>query len=130
MSAVPNRTRSDWRSTSVPRRALRWLSSFGSGFDIENESPEYVRELKRLADYSQAKGIALGGYSLLASRSINPENDAINPKTGKPGGARFENSPCLRSVWGEDYFHKLRQFFEQTGCSVLEHDGSYPGDVC
>ncbi|HEY9175734.1 MAG TPA: hypothetical protein VI136_25935, partial [Verrucomicrobiae bacterium] len=22
------------------------------------------------------------------------------------------------------------QFFEQTGCAVLEHDGSYPGDVC
>ena len=106
------------------------ILTFGSGFDIENEKPEYLAELKSLADYARAKGIVLGGYSLLASRSINLENDAINPKTGKPGGARFDNSPCLCSAWGEDYFRKLRQFFEQTGCAVLEHDGSYPGDVC
>ncbi len=51
-------------------------------------------------------------------------------QTGQPGGARFGNSPCLGSVWGENYFRKLRQFFEQTGCGVLENDGSYPGDVC
>ena len=54
----------------------------------------------------------------------------INPETGKTGGARFGDSPCLGSRWGEDYFRKLRQFFETTGCAVLEHDGSYPGDVC
>ncbi len=106
------------------------ILTFGSGFDIENEKPEYLTELKELADYARAKGIALGGYSLLASRSINAENDAINPQTGKPGGMRFGNSPCLGSRWGEEYFRKLRQFFTQTGCAVLEHDGSYPGDVC
>jgi hypothetical protein len=106
------------------------ILTFGSGFDIENEKPEYLAEVKELADYARGKGIVLGGYSLLASRSINPENDVINPQTGKPGGARFGNSPCLGSPWAEDYFRKLRQFFEQTGCGVLEHDGSYPGDVC
>ncbi len=106
------------------------ILTFGSGFDIENEKPEYLAELKTLADYARAKGIALGGYSLLASRSISPENDVINPETGKTGGARFGDSPCLGSRWGEDYFRKLRQFFETTGCTVLEHDGSYPGDVC
>jgi hypothetical protein len=106
------------------------ILTFGSGFDIENEKPEYLEELKSLATYAGAKGIVLGGYSLLASRSINLESDAVNPKTGKPGGARFENSPCLCSAWGEDYFRKLHQFFEKTGCLVLEHDGSYPGDVC
>ena len=51
-------------------------------------------------------------------------------ETGKPGGMRFGNSPCLGSEWGENYFRKLRQFFEQTGCGVLENDGSYPGDMC
>jgi hypothetical protein len=106
------------------------ILTFGSGFDIENEKPAYLAELKGLADYARGKGIALGGYSLLASRSINPENDAINPQTGKPGGMRFGNSPCLGSAWGQEYFRKLRQFFTQTGCAVLEHDGSYPGDVC
>ena len=106
------------------------ILTFGSGFNLENEKPEYLAELKGLADYARGKGIVLGGYSLLASRSIDAQDDAINPQTGKPGGARFGNSPCLGSSWGLDYFRKLRQFFEQTGCGVLEHDGSYPGDVC
>jgi hypothetical protein len=106
------------------------IMTFGSGFDIENEQPGYLAQIKALADYGQAKGVALGGYSLLASRSIDAEDDALNPLTGKPGGARFGNSPCLASRWGEDYFRKLRQFFAQTGCGVLENDGSYPGDVC
>jgi len=106
------------------------IMTFGSGFNLENEKPEYLAQIKEIADYACAKGIALGGYSLLASRSINAANDAINPQTGKPGGMRFGNSPCLGSPWGQDYFRKLRQFFEQTGCGVLEHDGSYPGDVC
>jgi hypothetical protein len=106
------------------------ILTFGSGFEIENERPDYLAQLKELAGYARGKGIALGGYSLLASRSIDAENDAINPQIGKPGGARFGNSPCLCSPWGQDYFRKLYQFFEQTGCGVLEHDGSYPGDVC
>ena len=88
------------------------IMSFGSGFNIENESPEYLAQMKSLADYAKSKGVALGGYSLLASRSIDAANDVINPKTGKTGGARFGNSPCLGSVWGENYFRKLRQFFE------------------
>jgi hypothetical protein len=106
------------------------IMTFGSGFNIENEEPDYLAQIKSLADYGRAKNVALGGYSLLASRSIDAEDDAINPATGQPGGARFGNSPCLGSRWGEDYFRKLRQFFEQTGCGVLENDGSYPGDVC
>jgi len=106
------------------------ILTFGSGFDIENEKPEYLAQIKELADYARSKGIALGGYSLLASRSIDADNDVINPETGKPGGARFGSSPCLCSRWGQDYFRKLRHFFETTGCNVLEHDGSYPGDLC
>jgi len=106
------------------------IMTFGSGFNIENEKPEYLAQMKSLADYARSKGVALGGYSLLASRSIDAADDVINPKTGKPGGARFGDSPCLGSVWGENYFRKLKQFFEQTGCGVLENDGSYPGDVC
>ena len=106
------------------------IMSFGSGFNIEDVKPEYLAQMKSLTDYARGKGIALGGYSLLASRSIDAADDVINPKTGKPDGARFGNSPCLDSVWGENYFRQLRQFFEQSGCGVLENDGSYPGDLC
>jgi len=106
------------------------IMTFGSGFNIENENPAYIAQIKELVDYAKSKGVELGGYSLLASRSISPEHDAINPKTGKPGGMIFGNSPCLGSVWGQDYFRKLYNFFEKTGMHLLEHDGSYPGDVC
>jgi hypothetical protein len=107
------------------------ILTFGSGFNIESEDPAYLAQLKELADYAHGKGIEIGGYSLLASRAIDAENDVINPETGKPGGfATFGNSPCLCSTWGQDYFRKLYAFYEKTGFDLLEHDGSYPGDVC
>jgi hypothetical protein len=106
------------------------IMTFGSGFNAENETPAYISQVKTLVDYAHSKGIELGGYSLLASRRISNEHDAINPKTGKPGGAIFGNSPCLGSRWGLDYFRKIKHVFEKTGLDVLEHDGSYPGDVC
>ncbi|MGQ9590005.1 MAG: hypothetical protein ACUVYA_06890, partial [Planctomycetota bacterium] len=76
------------------------IMTFGSGFDIENEDPAYVRQVADLVEYAHSNGVELGGYSLLASR------------------------------WGEDHFRRLRSFIERTGLDVLEHDGSYPRDVC
>jgi hypothetical protein len=106
------------------------ILSFGSGFAAENEDAAYLDQLRQLVQYGKSKGIELGGYSLLASRRISEEHDAINPATGKPGGAIFGDSPCLASTWGLEYFRKLRRLYETTGMTVLEHDGSYPGDVC
>ena len=106
------------------------IVSFGSGLNMENEDPAYLAQMKSLVEYAHSRGIRLGGYSLLASRRIDDESDVINPKTGRPGDAIFGNSPCLGSQWGMDYFRKLRRFLEVTGFDVLEHDGSYPGDVC
>lgn len=107
------------------------IMTFGSGFNAESADPAYLAQLKELADYAHSKGIALGGYSLLASRSIGPEHDVINPATGQPGGiARFGHSPCLCSKWGQNYFNQLQNLFDTTGLDVLEHDGSYPGDPC
>lgn len=106
------------------------IMTFGSGFNMERTSPEYLDEIKGLVDYAHSKGIELGGYSLLASRKISEEHDVINPETGKTGGAYFGNSPCLGSAWGQEYFKKLYHFIEYTGLDLLEHDGSYPGDVC
>lgn len=107
------------------------IMTFGSGFNIENRSPEYIAQYRQLANEAHARGLALGGYSLLASRSVSPEHDVINPDTGKPGGfATFGNSPCVCSQWGEDYLKTLYEFYIMTGCDVLEHDGSYPGDAC
>jgi len=106
------------------------ILSFGSGFDAEDVSDVNLARAKELADYAHSKGIELGTYSLLASRSIDAANDVIDPVTKERGHAIFGQSPCLRSAWGMNYFTKLKRFYEATGFDVLEHDGSYPGDVC
>jgi hypothetical protein len=103
------------------------IMTFGSGFNLEDTDIKNIARMKTLADYAHSKGIALGGYSLLASRKISKENDVVMPAGRSP---RFGNSPCLQSKWGIEYFEKLYNFYEETGMDVLEHDGSYPGDVC
>ncbi len=103
------------------------ILSFGSGFDIETEDPAALARWKSLADLAHERGVELGGYSLLASRSISAEDDVVLPEGQRP---TFGNSPCLCSAWGERYFQKLYDFFDATGFDLLEHDGSYPGDPC
>ena len=49
------------------------------------------------------------------------------PPTGRPGGAIFGNSPCLGSVWGEDYFRRIQ--LSQGDRVRRQYDGRYPGDV-
>lgn len=104
--------------------------SFGSGLNMENNDPEYLKRFKTLTDYARSKGIEMGGYSLLSSRRIQPDTDnCINPETGKPGGQTHGFCPALASDWGQNYFQKLTTFFEQTGFTKFVHDGSYPGDL-
>lgn len=103
------------------------ILTFGSGFNIEDDSDEYIAKMKEYADYAHGKGVELGGYSLLASRSISKKHDVVMPEGEKP---TFGNSPCIHSQWGQNYFKKLYNFYEKTGFNLLEHDGSYPGDPC
>ncbi|MDZ7604563.1 MAG: hypothetical protein U5K79_03025 [Cyclobacteriaceae bacterium] len=103
------------------------IMTFGSGFNVEDQQIENIDRMKALADYAHAKGVALGGYSLLASRSIDKDNDVIMPEGQHP---TFGNSPCLESQWGQEYFSQLYNFYQNTGLDILEHDGSYPGDEC
>jgi len=107
------------------------ILSFGSGLSMENASEKNIAKFKRLADYAHSKGIKLGGYSLFSSRSIDDENDVIDPLTRLPNtGAFFGHAPCLASKWGLNYLESLKKFISETGFDLLEHDGPYPGDVC
>jgi hypothetical protein len=106
------------------------ILSFGSGLNMEDTSEDNIKEVKAMVDYAHSKGIEMGGYSLFSSRSIDANDDVINPKTGKPGGAIFGNAPCLGSEWGLAYLQKLKTFITKTGFDLLEHDGPYPGDIC
>lgn len=102
------------------------ILSFGSGFNIESEDPEYIKTWKKVADYADEQGIDLGSYSLLSSRRIGGGNDVVSPKGSRP---THGNCPALTSEWGLHYYRKLYNFFEETGMDLLEHDGPYPGDV-
>jgi hypothetical protein len=106
------------------------IITFGSGFNMESTDTAYQNQWKELAAYAHSRGVELGGYSLLSSRSISETDDVVNPATGKTGGVIHGNAPCLGSNWGKEYMEKLYNWFSVTGMNLLEHDGSYPGHIC
>jgi hypothetical protein len=102
------------------------ILSFGSGFNMEDDSPEHLQQWKEVAEYSKSKNVEIGGYSLLSSRKIGNGNNIVSPEGQTPAHG---NCPALTSEWGQDYYRKLYDFFDATGFTLLEHDGPYPGDV-
>lgn len=106
------------------------ILSFGSHLNMEDSTAKNIARWKELADYAHSKNILLGGYSLFSSRRISDEDDVVDPKTGKPGGAFFGHAPCFGSKWGLAYRNKIKYFFAKTGFDIWENDGPYPGDVC
>jgi hypothetical protein len=106
------------------------ILSFGSHCNMEDTSSVNIARWKKLADYAHSKKILLGGYSLFSSRKISDEDDVIDLKTGKPGGAVFGNAPCFGSKWGLAYRDKIKSFYRQTNFDIWENDGPYPGDLC
>ena len=106
------------------------ILSFGSHLNMEDSATLNIKKWKALADYAHQHKILLGGYSLFSSRRISDEDDVVDIKTGKPGGAFFGNAPCFGSRWGLGYRDKIKYFFTQTQFDIWENDGPYPGDVC
>ena len=106
------------------------ILSFGSHMNMEDTTTANINRWKKLADYAHQNGILLGGYSLFSSRRISDDDDVIDPKTGKPGGAFFGHAPCFGSRWGLAYRNKIKNFFTATGFDIWENDGPYPGDFC
>ena len=103
------------------------ILSFGSGFNLENRNPATMAKAQRFAQAAKDKNIEIGSYSLLASRSVSAKDDVVMRNGQKPV---FGNSPCLESQWGNEYFARLYEFHRNSGFTLLEHDGSYPGDPC
>ncbi|MEE9361477.1 MAG: alpha-galactosidase [Cellulophaga sp.] len=106
------------------------ILSFGSGLNMEDTTRINISKFKKLADYAHSQGIEIGGYSLFSSRRISDAYDVIDKETGKPGGAKFGNAPCMASEWGYQYLKNIKYFLDKTDFDLLEHDGPYPGDYC
>lgn len=106
------------------------ILSFGSHINMEDVSDKNIKRCADIAAYAHKKGISIGIYSLFSSRRISEQDDVINPKTGKTGGAFFGNAPCFGSQWGLAYRDKVKTFFTKTGFDIWENDGPYPGDLC
>jgi len=102
------------------------ILSFGSGFNAENDAPAHLAQWKEVAEYATSKGIDLGCYSLYSSRRIGGGNDIVCPEGERP---THGNCPAITSEWGQAYLKKLYTLFEQTGFTIFENDGPYPGDV-
>jgi hypothetical protein len=103
------------------------ILSFGSQLNMEDSSAANIARWSRLAEYAHEKGILLGGYSLFSSRRISDEDDVIDPKTGKPGGAFFGHAPCFGSKWGLAYRDKIKYFFSSNGFRYLGERRAIPG---
>ncbi|WP_353719524.1 alpha-galactosidase [Dyadobacter sp. 676] len=107
------------------------ILSFGSHCNMEDTAAANLQKWKLMADYAHSKNVKIGSYSLFSSRRISDEDDVIDPRTGKPGGAFFGgHAPCMGSKWGLAYLEKLKKFISRTGFDIFENDGPYPGDVC
>ena len=102
------------------------ILSFGSGFNSENDDPQYLNKWKQINDYATSKGIHLGSYSLYSSRSAGAGNDIVPPEGLTNAHGRC---PAITSPWGQVYLKKLYNLFDETGFLVFENDGPYPGDV-
>ena len=101
-----------------------------SGVDSIRERRSAYTPFKADVEYAHAKGIEIGGYTLMcASRDIGPENNCVDPATGKPG-SKFGQSACLASEWSDVYFRRVLNFIDATGMDMIETDGPYHGDVC
>ncbi len=106
------------------------IISFGSDLDMEDTSKTNLQRWKVIADYAHARNIKIGSYALFSSRHISAADDVIDPKTGKPGGALFNDAACFGSNWGLGFRDKIKKFFTATGFDIWENDGPYPGDIC
>ncbi|WP_442587825.1 alpha-galactosidase [Pedobacter sp. AW31-3R] len=106
------------------------IVSFRSHLQMHEQSEENLTKWKRMADYAHRKNVKIGAYSLFSSRKISDEDDVIDPKTNKPGGALFGNAPCFGSKWGLKYRDEVKNFFVRTGFDIWENDGPYAGDLC
>jgi hypothetical protein len=102
------------------------ILSFGSGFNMENQDPEFLRAWRDVADYAASKQIELGCYALFSSRGVGADHMIVSPEGERPTHGQC---PAVTSEWGLTWLKTIRKFYAETGFDQFENDGPYPGDV-
>ena len=74
------------------------IFSFGSGFNYEDTSPEYLAEIRGDVEYAKARGIEVGGYDLISETRGGTGYDEVSPTTHTGTG-----SACMASHALERY---------------------------
>ena len=67
--------------------------SFGSAFNIENRSSEYIESVRKDIAYANSKGIEVGGYDLIALSRV------VQDKWMAQGGKKGDHNACFASGW-------------------------------
>ncbi|MEO0660653.1 MAG: alpha-galactosidase, partial [Planctomycetota bacterium] len=102
------------------------ILTFGSGFDMDDETPAFLAEWRDVAEHAQRSGVELGAYSLFSSRGVGAEHMIVSPEGESPTHGRC---PAVTSEWGLAWLDRVRAFYARTGFDQFENDGPYPGDV-
>ena len=101
------------------------IFSFGSEFNFEDTSPEYIAELKADVEYAKAHNIEVGGYDLISDTRGGTGYDEVSPATHAGTG-----SACMASKWQGILLDKVMHVLNATGMSMIETDGPYAGQPC
>jgi hypothetical protein len=102
------------------------ILSFGSGFNMEDRTPQHLATWKAVAQYGKDRGVELGAYSLFSSRNVGTEHMIVSPEGERPTHGQC---PAVTSSWGQQWLSTVLDFFPSSGFALFENDGPYPGDV-
>ena len=109
------------------------VMSFGSPFNLENTTSEYLNEVAEKVAYANSFGIEVGGYDLIvrdrgpAGYGGNAGNDvAVVTADGETLG----EDACFASQWVDRLEADVVTFLDRTNLSMLECDGPYGGVPC
>ena len=120
-------------STSQPVRQLidqmaevgfeMLIYSFKSGFDLESENQTFIQQIAKDIAYANSKDIEVGGHDLIVWDKVVPEQWKAETQSTFRGA-------CLASGWFDFLIDHYVKFIKQTGLSMVEADGPYPGYSC
>ena len=84
------------------------IMTFGSGFDIENEDPAYLAQIKELVDYAHSKGIELGRLLAAGQPQRSAPSQRRDQSEDRQARRRHLRQFALPGQpLGQDYFRKL-----------------------